>query len=261
MTPQHKLKIGVMGSASGPQIEDAHAREMARELGREIGRRGHIFINGACPGLPHDALLGAKEAGAFTIGISPAFSEYVHVNEYGSPLDNEMMIYTGQGFMERDIINIRSSDGVVFISGGIGTLNELTIAYDEGRPMGVLTSTGGISDSVQMIIEKLRRTWSLTMIRRAYSTNWKWLFVHSRSRFTRMDVWWTVPKAAGRHRRRRRNGRDNEARKGHLRCPSREPTLPSRVALQAGEARLRAFVLCGGFRAGVREKLPALSKS
>jgi uncharacterized protein (TIGR00725 family) len=128
---------------------------MARELGREIGRRGHIFINGACPGLPHDALLGAKEAGAFTIGISPAFSEYVHVNEYGSPLDNEMMIYTGQGFMERDIINIRSSDGVVFISGGIGTLNELTIAYDEGRPMGVLTSTGGISDSVQMIIEKL----------------------------------------------------------------------------------------------------------
>jgi len=154
MAAHHKLKIGVMGSASGPQIADPHAREMAKLLGQEIGRRGHIFINGACPGLPHDALLGAKEVGALTIGISPAFSEYEHVNEYRSPLDNDMMIYTGQGFMERDIINIRSSDGVVFISGGIGTLNELTIAYDEGRPMAILTNTGGISNAIQEIITK-----------------------------------------------------------------------------------------------------------
>ena len=66
-----------------------------------------------------------------------------------------MMIYTGKGFMERDIVNIRSSDAIVIISGGIGTLNELTIAYDEGRPLGVLTHTGGISDSVPHIIQDL----------------------------------------------------------------------------------------------------------
>ncbi|MBU0458164.1 hypothetical protein KJ652_04210 [Patescibacteria group bacterium] len=155
MTEKHSLKIGVMGSASGPQIEDKHSREMALELGREIGRRGHIFINGACPGLPHDALIGAKETGGFTIGISPAFSQHEHQFEYKSPHDNDMVIYTGQGFMERDIINIRSSDGVCFVSGGVGTLNELTIAYDEGRPMAILTNTGGISNSIPMIIEEL----------------------------------------------------------------------------------------------------------
>ena len=155
MGHNHKLKIGVMGSASGPQIQSAHAREMAKELGREIGRRGHIFINGACPGLPHDALLGAKECGAFTVGISPAFSEDEHEHEYVSPHDNEMIIFTGQGFMERDIINIRSSDGVVFIGGGIGTLNEFTIAYEEGRPIGILTNTGGISNSIPMVVEEL----------------------------------------------------------------------------------------------------------
>jgi len=155
MAHNHKLKIGVMGSASGPQIEDENARAMATELGREIGRRGFIFINGSCPGLPHDALLGAKEEGAFTLGISPAFSEYEHLNEYKSPLDNDMILYTGQGFMERDIINIRSSDAVVIIGGGIGTLNELIIAYDEGFPIGILTSTGGISDDVPHIIEEL----------------------------------------------------------------------------------------------------------
>lgn len=155
MAHHHRFKIGVMGSASGPQIEDQHAREKAREIGREIARRGYIFINGACPGLPNDALMGAKEFNGFTVGISPAFSEFQHVNEYMSPHAHDMVLYTGMGFMERDIINIRSADGVIIIGGGIGTLNELTIAYDEGRPIGVLTNTGGISNSVQHIIEEL----------------------------------------------------------------------------------------------------------
>ncbi len=151
----HRLKIGVMGSATGPQIEDPRSREVARKLGQEIAQRGHVLINGACPGLPNDAMIGAKEAGGFTVGISPAFSEYEHVREYASPHDHDLIIYTGLGFMQRDIINIRSADGVVIVGGGIGTLNELTVAYDEGRPIGILTGTGGISNSVPHIIEDL----------------------------------------------------------------------------------------------------------
>lgn len=155
MTHKHRLKIGVMGSASGPQTEDPVARAKARELGREIGKRGYIFINGACPGLPNDALLGAKECHAFTLGVSPAFSEYEHINEYLSPHGHDMIIYTGMGFMERDIINIRSSDAVVIIGGGIGTLNEFTIAYDEGRPIGIVTNSGGISNSIPHVVVDL----------------------------------------------------------------------------------------------------------
>ncbi|MBI5156149.1 LOG family protein [Candidatus Peregrinibacteria bacterium] len=151
----HRLKIGVMGSASGPQISDADAIGIARKLGAEIGKRGHIFINGACPGLPNEALLGVKEAGGFSVGISPAFSEYEHVHEYASPHDHDLLLYTGMGLMERDIINIRSSDGVVIIGGGVGTLNEFTIAYDEGRPIGIITNTGGISNSIPHIVKEL----------------------------------------------------------------------------------------------------------
>lgn len=150
-----KLKIGVMGSASGPQIEDPVARKKARELGREIARRGYYFINGACPGLPHDALLGVKEIGGFAVGISPAFSAYEHTHEYMSPDGHDVIMFTGMGFMERDIINIRSSDAVVIVGGGIGTLNELTIAYEEGRPLGILTNSGGISNSIPLVIEGL----------------------------------------------------------------------------------------------------------
>lgn len=144
-----------MGSASGPQIENSIARQKAKILGEEIGHRGHIFVNGACPGLPNDAMYGAKAAGGLTIGISPAYSEYEHVNEYLSPHDHDIIIFTGMGFMERDVINIRSCDGIVIIGGGIGTLNEFTIAYDEGRAIGILTGTGGISDSIPHIVEEL----------------------------------------------------------------------------------------------------------
>ncbi len=155
MAHHHRLKIGVMGSASGPQTEDPVAREKARAVGREIGKRGYIFLNGACPGLPNDALMGAKECHAFTVGISPAFSEYQHVNEYLSPHGHDMVIYTGMGFMERDIINIRSSDAIIIVGGGIGTLNEFTIAYDEGRPIGILTNSGGISNSIEHVVVEL----------------------------------------------------------------------------------------------------------
>ena len=153
----HRLKIGVMGSASGPQTEDEAAREKSRNVGREIAKREHIFINGACPGLPQDALLACKEAGGFSVGISPAFSEYEHVHEYLSPHDHDLIIYTGMGFMERDIINIRSADGVVIVGGGIGTLKEFTIPNDQGRPVGILTNSGGISNSIPHIVEELCR--------------------------------------------------------------------------------------------------------
>lgn len=144
-----------MGSASGPQIEDPIARAKARSIGAAIGKRGYILINGACPGLPNDALLACKEAGGLTIGISPAFSEYEHINEYLSPHEHDIIMFTGLGFMERDIINIRSSDAIIIIGGGIGTLNEFTIAYDEGRPTGIITESGGISNSIPHIVEEL----------------------------------------------------------------------------------------------------------
>ena len=150
-----KLKIGIIGSASGPQTEDPKSIAKAKEMGSEIGKRGHILVNGACPGIPDEAALAAKKEGGMTIGISPAFSEYEHVNEYMSPHHHDILIFTGQGFMERDIINIRSCDAVIVVSGGIGTLNEFTIAYDEGRPIGILTNSGGISNDIPHIVEEI----------------------------------------------------------------------------------------------------------
>jgi hypothetical protein len=55
--------------------------------------------------------------------------------------------------MGREVVNIRSSDIVVIVGGRSGTLGELAIAYDEGKLIGVLTGTGGISDLVAEILK------------------------------------------------------------------------------------------------------------
>ena len=148
-----RLKIGVMGSASGDAIETKEYMEKSRQVGRWIARKDCILVNGACPGLPHAAAEGAKEENGFVLGVSPAFSRHEHVKEYKSPFGvYDVLLYTGMGFMERDIMNIRSSDGIIFLGGGIGTLNEFTIAYEEGKPLGVLLNSGGVSNHLEQIV-------------------------------------------------------------------------------------------------------------
>jgi hypothetical protein len=63
-----------------------------------------------------------------------------------------VLICTGSGLMGREIENIRSSDIVVIAGGSSGTLGEFAIAYDEGRLIGVLTGTGGISDHIDPLV-------------------------------------------------------------------------------------------------------------
>ena len=51
----------------------------------------------------------------------------------------------------------RSSDAVITICGRMGTLNEFTIAYEDNKPIGVLTDTGGMADFLKDIVDKSHR--------------------------------------------------------------------------------------------------------
>ena len=55
----------------------------------------------------------------------------------------DIAITTGMGWM-RNTLTVRAADAVIMISGGIGTLNELTVAY-ELKPTVILEGTGGWS--------------------------------------------------------------------------------------------------------------------
>lgn len=150
-TPAMRLTVGVMGSAgpaNGKAIIDG-----SRALGAAIARRGLILITGACPGLPYECALGAREAGGTSVGISPALSLDEHVHKYRSPVDAfDVLIYTGSGLMGREVTNIRSSDMVVIIGGRSGTLGEFAIAFDEGKLIGVLEGSGGITGQIPAIV-------------------------------------------------------------------------------------------------------------
>jgi len=145
-----RLKIGVMGSASG-ELTDQQLK-ICFDLGPAIAENNCVCVTGACPGLPYETAKGVKAKGGLVVGISPGLSLDEHLYKYHSPIDyTDVLIFTGSGLMGREISNIRTCDIVVIVGGRSGTLGEFSIAYDEGKLIGVLTGTGGIADFLQEI--------------------------------------------------------------------------------------------------------------
>jgi hypothetical protein len=149
-----KIKIGVMGSAE----EAAAICEKANALGKAIAARGAILLTGATTGLVYVTGKAARDAGAMHIGISPAHDAQEHLEHYGLPTDAcDAIIYTGFGLKGRNVVLVRSCDVVLFIAGSIGSLNEFTIAYDEGKVIGCLVGTGGVADEIERLTRALRK--------------------------------------------------------------------------------------------------------
>jgi uncharacterized protein (TIGR00725 family) len=96
--------------------------------------------------------------GGHSVGISPALSLHEHLYRYHSPADAfDVLVYTGSGLMGREVTNIHSSDMVIILGGRSGTLGEFAIAYDEGKLIGVLQGTGGITDEIERIIDTFEK--------------------------------------------------------------------------------------------------------
>jgi uncharacterized protein (TIGR00725 family) len=141
-----KIKIGVMGSAEDrPDIIDKGVA-----LGRAIAERDAILLTGATTGLIHIVGKAARDAGAMHVGISQGHDAGEHIERYALPLDAcDAIIYTGFGLKGRNVVLVRSCDIVIFIAGSTGSLNEFTIAYDEGKIIGALIGTGGVADEIK----------------------------------------------------------------------------------------------------------------
>jgi len=119
------------------------ALRMAEEVGRLIAERKGIVVTGGLSGVMEAVSRGAKSAGGVVIGILPGF-EKRDANEFV-----DIAITTGMGWM-RNTLTVRAADAVIMISGGIGTLNELTVAYED-KPTVVLEGTGGWADRIRKI--------------------------------------------------------------------------------------------------------------
>ena len=123
-----------------PSPEALHAAEL---VGANIAGAGAILITGGLSGVMEAASRGAKRANGLVIGMLPGFKKD-DANRYV-----DVALTTGMGWMRNTLV-VRAADAVIMISGGIGTLNELTIAYQD-KPTIILEGTGGWSDRIRDI--------------------------------------------------------------------------------------------------------------
>lgn len=152
-----KPVVGVMGASAKDGLNPvgaSHLRQLAEELGVAIAQADCFLVTGATTGLPGLVARAFRQAGGFALGISPAENHAEHTQRYGLPDDGaDLIVYTGFGYKGRNVINIRSSDIVIIFGGATGTLNEFTIAYDDGKVIGVLQGSGGVADHIEKIVE------------------------------------------------------------------------------------------------------------
>jgi uncharacterized protein (TIGR00725 family) len=137
--------IAVIGkSAKDPADPPSPEALRAAELvGANIAGAGAILITGGLSGVMEAASRGAKRANGLVIGMLPGFNK----DDANKWVD--VALTTGMGRMRNTLV-VRAADAVIMISGGIGTLNELTIAYQD-KPTIVLEHTGGWSDRIREI--------------------------------------------------------------------------------------------------------------
>lgn len=144
-TEVSKLVIGVMGSAQD-LMYPKRLEELAEEVGYWVAEGGAILAFGAekdVDSLSTAACRGAAREDGLTIGFTYGRGKDVYQRNAG------IIVVTG---MERgggrEFVLASSSDCLISISGGSGTLNELVVGYQLGIPLVALRGTGGWSDKL-----------------------------------------------------------------------------------------------------------------
>ncbi len=158
MLPNQKQVIICVSGAAETDHCGEGAMKLAYKLGDAIAKNNCIITTGATTGFPAWAAAGAKKAGGFSIGLSPAANIEEHLTTYRAPVeDMDLILYTGFGYPGRDLMLTRCSEGLIYGCGRIGTIHEFTIAFEENKPIGILEGPWEMAEELRMIIEKSHR--------------------------------------------------------------------------------------------------------
>ena len=149
------LQIGVIGSG-----ECSHeTARVAEAVGKEIARKGAVLVCGGLGGVMEASARGAQRAGGMTVGILPGFSP-----EDANPFIT-IPIVTGLSHA-RNVLVVRSSQALIAVEGGYGTLSEVAIALTLGKPVigldtwdvsGEIIAVRTPEDAVQQAIDAIDR--------------------------------------------------------------------------------------------------------
>jgi acyl-CoA thioester hydrolase len=144
--------IGVVGMTDGVTKEIANA---ARDAGREIVSGGAILLTGGQPSgqdasrgaraVKDGAMDGAVEAGAAgcrarMIGILPKQVKPDTTTPQPNPTTRYLLVHTTLTSYQRNCLTGRVPDVVIALRGNAGTLSEIGLALEAGRPVVFLDS-------------------------------------------------------------------------------------------------------------------------
>lgn len=109
--------VSFFGSARVPEGDPVYER--ARRLARRLGEEGFAIVTGGGPGLMEAANLGAREAGARSVGLNIELPFEQAPNPYA---DLPLRFHY---FFTRKLMFVRYACAFVVLPGGFGTLDEL----------------------------------------------------------------------------------------------------------------------------------------
>ena len=123
------LRIGVIGSGRAhPQWDD-----WAYSVGRGIAQAGAVLVCGGLSGVMTAASRGAREAGGTVLGILPGTAPGEANPDITIPIPTGL----GEG---RNLLVVHSSDALIAIGGGAGTLSEIGFSLKLHKPLVLLGS-------------------------------------------------------------------------------------------------------------------------
>lgn len=134
-----KTVIGVIG-VSDSTVEQY---KIAENTGIEIAKRNGIIICGGLGGVMEAVCKGAKSLGGLTIGVMPGFDRH-EKNQYV-----DIPIVTGMS-NARNIILVRSSQSIISIGRGYGTLSEIAFALKLRIPI-IGINTWEVSKDIKQV--------------------------------------------------------------------------------------------------------------
>ncbi|PKN96773.1 MAG: DNA-binding protein [Chloroflexi bacterium HGW-Chloroflexi-5] len=120
------MKVAVYGGAAPKPGEPAY--EDARQLGFLLGQSGHTVMTGGYIGVMEAASRGASEAGAHVIGSTCTQLEAWRGTKANQWVKEE---WKHETLRDRLYALVEKCDAAVMMPGGVGTLAELAVMWNE----------------------------------------------------------------------------------------------------------------------------------
>jgi uncharacterized protein (TIGR00725 family) len=133
------------GDASGAILQ------VAEEVGGRIAAAGAVLVTGGHGGVMEAACRGASAKGGTSVGILRS-GDLSRANPFCDVIIGTEIEHA------RNVLTVLSSDAVIAIGGGAGTLSEIRFSWIHARPLFILRGYGGWSDRLSDLPLDQRRS-------------------------------------------------------------------------------------------------------